>query len=82
MRTLCVFAYRYEAELAYRWRRLGLSIRYISEALIDHLPSSACGTEVGPAPQQQLAMITCWFVLFFRLRTAAICPACLAGMFT
>jgi len=81
MRTLCVLPIATEAELAYRWRQAGLSIRYISEVVIDHLQAQRGGTRsYGQAPHNNSGPDH-WFGRFISLRTQPLLPA-LLGMFT
>jgi len=69
-------AYRYEAELAYRWRQAGLSIRYISEALIDHLQAQRGGTAVMASTSQQLGLITVLVRFIFACVRSHCCLPC------
>ena len=70
-------AYRYEAELAYRWRQAGLSIRYISEALIDHLQAQRGGTRSYGQHLTTTRPDHCVGSFYFRLRTQPLLPALL-----
>jgi len=71
-------AYRYEAEFAHRWRKAGLPILYVPDALIHHLRAERGGTRSYGKHLTTLRPDHAVGRYYFRLRTQPLIKA-LAG---
>ena len=77
-------AYRFEAEFSHRWRQQGLPIRYVPQALIEHLQTPRGGTRSFGRHLTTIRPDHAVGAHYFRLRTQPLLPAllgCLADGF-
>ncbi|MEO1002594.1 MAG: glycosyltransferase [Cyanobacteria bacterium J06638_7] len=71
-------AYRFEAEFSHRWRQRGCSIRYLPQALIEHLQAPHGGTRSFGRHLTTIRPVHAVGGHYFRLRTQPF-PAALMG---